>query len=172
MIIDLTALKEKRTSFDFVLPADEINLEGEAVKLNDDVKIEGKLIRGIAQTDIEGGIFTDVELECSRCLQPVRDFLEIPFEAVFVTPENYTEAAEVQVAAEDLEVSVFEGDKIDLAEVAREQILLALPTRVFCREDCKGFCQKCGANRNLINCNCEEKEIDPRWQGLRELKIK
>lgn len=172
MIIDLAALKEKRTSFDFSLPAGEINLGDEAVKLNDRVKVEGKLTQGIAQTDIEGKIFVDVELECTRCLEPVQSFMEIPFEAVFVTPENYTEAAEVQVTAEDLEVAVFEGDEVNLTELAREQILLAIPTRVFCREDCKGFCQKCGANRNLIDCNCEEKEIDPRWQGLRDLKIK
>ncbi|MDQ3322873.1 MAG: DUF177 domain-containing protein [Acidobacteriota bacterium] len=172
MIIDLTALKDRQTSFDFLLSADEISLEGEAVKLNDHVEIEGKLTKGIAQTDIEGKIFADVELECSRCLQPVQEFLEFPFEAVFVTPENYTEETEVRIRAEDLEVSIFEGDKIDLTEVAREQILLALPIQIFCREDCKGLCQKCGANRNLINCNCEEKEVDPRWQGLRELKIK
>ncbi len=90
MIIDLTALKDRQTSFDFLLSADEISLEGEAVKLNDHLEIEGKLTKGIAQTDIEGKIFADVELECSRCLQPVQEFLEFPFEAVFVTPENST----------------------------------------------------------------------------------
>lgn len=172
MIIDLTALKEKQTSFEFQLSALEVNLGDAAVKLNGAVKIEAKLTRGIAQTNLEGEILAAVELECSRCLQPVRNVLEIPFEAVFVTPENYTAEAEVQVATADLEVAVFEGDKIDLTEVAREQILLALPSQVFCRDDCKGFCQKCGANRNLVDCNCEEKEIDPRWQVLRELKIK
>jgi uncharacterized protein len=47
-----------------------------------------------------------------------------------------------------------------------------LPEQAFCREDCRGLCEKCGANQNLIDCKCEEKEIDPRWQGLRELKIR
>jgi uncharacterized protein len=57
-----------------------------------------------------------------------------------------------------------------LTELVREQILLAVPEQVFCREDCKGLCLKCSANRNLIDCNCEEKEIDPRWAALKNLK--
>ena len=69
-----------------------------------------------------------------------------------------------------MDVSVIEGFEIDLTELVREQILLNLPEQVFCREDCKGLCEKCGANRNLINCNCEEKEIDPRWSALKNLK--
>ncbi len=170
MIIDLTTITDKNTSFDFFIPADEINLEDEAVKLNDAVKIQGNLIKGIAQTDVRGKIAADVELECSRCLQTVQNFLEFPFQAVFVTPENYTEEREAQVGIEDLEVSIFGGDKIDLKELAREQILLALPAQVFCLEECKGLCQKCGANKNLINCSCEEKEVDPRWAALKDLK--
>ncbi len=170
MVIDLTTLKDTNASLDFFIPADEINLEDEAVKLNGAVKLQGNLTRGIAQTDINGSIAADVELECARCLQTVREFLEFPFQAVFVTPENYTEEREVQVGFEDLEVSIFGGDKIDLTELAREQILLALPAQAFCREYCKGLCQKCGANKNLINCSCEEKEVDPRWAALANLK--
>jgi uncharacterized protein len=68
-----------------------------------------------------------------------------------------------------LDVAVYEGDKIDLGELVREQIILNQPEQVFCREDCKGLCEKCGANRNLIDCKCEEKEIDPRWAALKNL---
>jgi uncharacterized protein len=46
---------------------------------------------------------------------------------------------------------------------------LNLPEQVFCREDCRGLCAKCGANRNATDCGCEEKEIDPRWAGLKNL---
>jgi len=171
MIIDLTASAERRKSFDFLLPREEINLQDEAVELKDDVKIEGEITKGIVETSVKGKIFANVELECSRCLQPIQSSLEIPFEANFVTPENYTQEREAKLNLDDLEVSIFEGDRIDLSEIAREQILLALPIQVLCQNDCKGLCEKCGASRNLINCNCEEKEIDPRWQALRELKI-
>jgi uncharacterized protein len=171
MIIELTTHKDKNFSFDYFIPAEVINLEDETVKLNDAVKIQGNLAKGIVQVDIDGKIYADVELECSRCLQAVRQFLEFPFQAVFVTPENYTDEREVQLQSEDLEVSIFGGDKIDLTELAREQILLAAPAQVFCQEDCKGLCQKCGANKNLINCNCEEKEVDPQMGGFKRFKV-
>jgi uncharacterized protein len=70
----------------------------------------------------------------------------------------------------DLDVDAITSDELDLKEVVREQILLNLPEQEFCGEDCKGLCQKCGTNLNLIDCKCEETEIDPRWAALKNLK--
>ncbi len=170
MIVDVASLKDTQTSFGFSIAPGEINLEGETVMLKDAVEIEGKLKRGIAQTDVQGKISARIEAECNRCLQAAELSLEFPFDAVFVTAENYTQEKEAELKAGDLEVSVFEGDEIDLTDLVREQILLNLPTQVLCREDCQGLCQKCGANLNLIDCNCKEKEIDPRWAVLKNLK--
>jgi len=172
MIVNLTTIKDVHHSFDFTIEPSEIDLGDETVELKTDVRVTGKLKKGIVQTDVEGRISTAAQIECVRCLQPVEKLLEILFSAAFVTTENYTQATEAKLNEQDLEVSIFEGDRINLTELVREQILLALPEQVFCIEDCKGLCQKCSANRNLIDCNCEEKEVDPRWQGLRELKIK
>ncbi len=119
MIIDLTTQEKSRTSFNFLLQPDEINLEGEAIKLKAAVKIEANLTKGIVQTALQGEIFACVELECGRCLQAFENHLEIPVEAIFVTPEYFTEEKEAQLNLQDLEVSIFEGDKIDLREVAR-----------------------------------------------------
>lgn len=170
MIVGLTTLKDWETSFDFLLAPEELELESEAATLKNEVRAQVKLKKGIAQTDVKGTIFAEVGIDCSRCLQPTENSLEIPFKAVFVTPENYTEAKEAELGGEDLEVSIFDGDEIDLTELVREQILLNLPIQVFCREDCQGLCPKCGANQNLIDCKCEENEIDPRWASLKNLK--
>ncbi len=170
MIVDLITIKGANSSFDFTLEPSQIDLDDEAVKLKSSVNVAGKIKKGIVQTDVEGAISTVVEVECGRCLQPVEVPLDVPFSAAFVTAEYYTQAAEAKLEDQDLDISVYEGDRIDLTELTREQILLALPEQVFCREDCKGLCQKCSANRNLIDCNCEEKEIDPRWSALKNLK--
>jgi uncharacterized protein len=50
-----------------------------------------------------------------------------------------------------------------------EQILLAVPARMLCREDCKGICPDCGIDRNTGECNCVTNEIDPRWAALKNL---
>lgn len=171
MTVDLTTLKNSPYSFDFTLTPEEIDLDSEEATLKNVVNINGNLKKGIAQTDVEGRISTHIEVECSRCLTSTQSSLEIHFEVVFVSPENYTEAKEAELGVDDLEVSIIEDERIDLTEIVREQILLNLPTQIFCKEDCQGLCPKCGANRNLIDCMCEENEIDPRWKALKDLKF-
>ncbi len=170
MIVDLITLGNSPLDFEFSLVPEEIDLESEEAKLKNAVNVNGKLTKHIAQTVVEATIRAEIETECTRCLETVEQNLEIVFEAAFVAEENYTSAKEAEIGAKDLDVSVVEDDKIDLAELVREQILLNLPEQVFCREDCRGLCEKCGANRNLIDCNCIEKEIDPRWSALKNLK--
>ena len=172
MIIDLITLEKSPYRFEFSLAPGEINLEADEVKLKNAVEISGQVTKHIAQTDVEGTIRAEIEMECTRCLQSIDKKFEAEFKAAFVTAENYTQAKEAELSAEDLDVAVFEGDRIDLTELVREQLLLNLPEQVFCQEDCQGLCQKCGANRNLINCNCVEKEVDPRWAALGKLKSK
>ena len=170
MIIDLITLENSPKEFNFKVSPEEIDLSSENAKLKNAATVKGILTKHIVQTDVEGTIETEIEIDCTRCLQNIERKFEIKFEAAFVTPENFTEAKEAELNAEDLDVSVLEGNEIDLTELVREQILLNLPEQVFCREDCKGLCEKCGANRNLIDCKCEEKEIDPRWAALKNLK--
>ena len=73
---------------------------------------------------------------------------------------------------DDVDFAPFEGDEIDLGELFREQILLAIPMTPLCREECKGLCPVCGADLNAGECSCERGEIDPRWSALADLKDK
>ena len=57
-----------------------------------------------------------------------------------------------------------------LEDVLREQVLLSLPVRTLCKPDCKGLCPRCGANRNLQPCSCDEGPSDPRWEALAGLR--
>ena len=170
MIIDLTRIENEPVAVDVTIPRGEVDLSDESVKLIDDVSINGELAKHIAQTDVRGEIATKIEIDCTRCLQPVAQDLKIPFDVNFVTPEYDTTGRETELNKGDLETAVFAGDQLDLTELIREQILLNLPEQVFCNPDCKGLCPKCGQNRNLINCNCEENETDPRWAVLKDLK--
>jgi uncharacterized protein len=170
MRVDLTKLENSRISFDFVLKPSDIDLDDEEINLIDEIKVRGNLTKGIAQTDVEGGISTKIEIECSRCLKKTESDLDIDFKAGFVAPENYTEQVEKELDLTELEVSIIENEEINLKELVREQILLSVPAQFFCREDCKGLCDVCGADKNLIDCKCEEKEFDPRWSALKNFK--
>jgi uncharacterized protein len=170
MIIDLIAMENSPHRFAAAISPAEIDLEIEGASLKNDARIEAVITRHIAQADVEGEIIAGVELECSRCLQPVERTLKFPFRASFVAPEHYSEAKEVELRADDLEIAVLGDNRVNVAELVREQILLNLPVKVYCADDCKGLCPQCGANRNLIDCKCGEKDIDPRWAALKNLK--
>jgi uncharacterized protein len=169
MYIDLTKISDGFKEFDETL---EVDLEDESARLVEPCRIVGKLKKGIAQVDVEGAINAKIETECSRCLTVIISTLESHFQVSYITKENYTTAKESELHGADLDVSLYDGEQIDLTELAREQILLNLPEQIFCKEDCRGLCPKCGANLNEKTCSCETKEIDPRWQSLRELKSK
>jgi uncharacterized protein len=170
MIIDLASIGASPKEINVVLDPSAVDLAGENGTLNGKVTFIGKTQRVAGKPHIHGTINADVSLDCTRCLEPVAKHLEIAFDDVFVDAGDEASSGEAEVAIADLDESLVPEGKIDLTEVVREQILLALPEQVFCREDCKGLCPKCGANRNLIDCKCADDEIDPRWAALRGLK--
>ena len=77
-----------------------------------------------------------------------------------------------RLRTEDLEFSLYDGDQIDVAPLVAEQLILALPSRALCREDCKGLCPNCGRNRNAEPCSCHQPQEDPRWEALKEIREK
>ncbi|MCB1024394.1 MAG: DUF177 domain-containing protein, partial [Acidobacteria bacterium] len=157
---------------DLSIKPENIEFESEFTKTEKEITFKGKLDNREAWALVEGEISADLELACSRCLGWVTKHFDIDFETAFITAENFTEEQEIELEVKGLEVSIFEGNKIDLVEVAQEQILLSIPPQILCKEDCKGLCMKCGSNKNLDGCKCDEAEVDSRWSALGNLKIK
>jgi uncharacterized protein len=105
-----------------------------------------------------------VEATCARCLETFTVPLAAPFE--FVLTRGRPNDARQELRTEDLSLSFYSGDEVDLAPLVGEQAILALPTRAVCREECRGLCPTCGANRNTDPCTCPAKEPDPRLAVL------
>jgi uncharacterized protein len=90
---------------------------------------------------------------------------------VILLPSNdNTGEAEQEVAEDDLGVSYYRDDVVDLGELMREQFFLALPMKPLCQEDCRGLCPVCGINRNRETCTCETTWVDPRMEALKRFK--
>ena len=117
-----------------------------------------------------GRLRTVLEVDCSRCLEPYQIPVDAPIDLMFLPGSSNTGLAEKKIEDEDIGVSYYHDDVIDLIEVMREQILLALPMKPLCREDCKGLCPVCGVNRNRETCECQPIWVDPRLEPLRALK--
>lgn len=160
---------ENQHSFNLLIEPNLIELDDEFVFLTNSLKLSGKLTKQLIQIDVEGSIKGSIKLVCSRCLENADTKIENDFIVAYVTDEFFSNEVEVELKEEDLEVSLFDGETIDLIELAREQLLLEVPTHYVCNSDCQGLCPKCGINLNNQTCNCETKEIDPRWAKLKEL---
>ena len=133
-------------------------------------------IKYYENVDITGELDIFSHPQCDRCLKPYSDEEDVPFH-VLMAPlyasrkqKEEEEEDEKELVKEDLEFSYYEGDRVDLDELLKEQILLAEPFKHVCKADCKGLCQKCGKDLNEGPCNCKEERNDKIWEALKDFK--
>jgi uncharacterized protein len=119
---------------------------------------------------LRGDLATSVELACARCLDPVQQDVERSFELLYRPVGVDAGRDELSVTDAEAEIGYYQGQGILLEDVLREQVLLALPLKITCREDCKGLCPQCGVNLNQQQCSCETTLPDPRWSALQEIR--
>jgi uncharacterized protein len=168
MTIDLASVQTMPSPLTADVDGAQIDLEDEGT-VNGAARFEGETFRTGTKVHLRGLITTDVDLLCTRCAEPLTRHLKIPFDDIFVASAYETAEKGLEVEAIDLDEELVPGNEVDLTDVIREQILLNLPEQVLCIEDCKGLCPQCGANHNLLDCDCGKEDIDPRWAALKNL---
>jgi uncharacterized protein len=97
--------------------------------------------------------------------------VEHEFDIVLTPKPSEAGASTEELRPEDLGLSYYSGDEINLDPLVREQVLLALPTRPLCAEDCRGLCGGCGADLNSEDCRCSGETKDSRTAIFRTLRI-
>jgi uncharacterized protein len=108
---------------------------------------------------VRGTVRGDLELECRRCLRAFSQPASVPVDELFVPGEEEGEDAFPIV-----------DDTIELEPAIRDAVLLALPPNPLCREDCRGLCPTCGADRNQVDCGHTDDSPDIRWEALARLR--
>lgn len=170
MRIELEKLDGGRGVFAHVYQPDELNPVDERVRLSQPAEVKGNVKLGGDEVFVSGHVDTRAQLECDRCLKPVELPVSTDFALEYITGADYESSSAAALSEEEMSVSVFDGDSIDVDELVKEQILLALPARTLCNDGCKGMCPECGIDLNTAECSCAPKEIDPRWAALKNLK--
>src|SRR5215212_8073277 len=164
MRIELDRLQETGDRFAHRYEPEELVLDEEHARLTGPPEVLGRVQTGGHEVRLRGKITARAEVDCDRCLKSVTVPVETEFDVTYVPADDYRESEAAELREEDLGLSVFDGETIDVDELVREQLLLALPTRALCAEECKGLCPVCGADLNAeAACGCETKEVDPRW---------
>ena len=170
MRIELDKLEEFGGKFSRVYGINQLSLDDREVRLIDPALVHGRIKRSSNEVELSGELTASIEAPCGRCLQPVRLPIHSEFAERFVPAVSWRAEEQHELHEEDLNLAVFDGEAIDLEDVVREEILLALPGHILCSEDCKGLCPICGIDRNVSSCQCENKMIDSRWNKLKELR--
>ena len=180
MFLDIKELGLNPLDFEEELPPGVLDLGSEARQVTP-LKTSGRAEvveehhgkhEVIQDIRLRGRLTAGLELQCARCVEPVRQEITREFELLYRPLGADAGRDELSVTDAEAEIGYYQGDGILLEDVLREQVLLALPLKVTCRDDCKGLCPHCGTNLNEAQCSCTVVVEDPRWTALREIRSK
>jgi uncharacterized protein len=183
MLISLRELRLRQNIIDFDEEFQPESFElGPDVRQTDKVATSGRAnlvqehtgtVGTLDDIRVAGKLSTELEILCARCLEPVQVPVKREFDLLYrPAGSDIGEEKEVELQDRDAAISYYEGEGLELAEVVREQLLLAVPIKTLCREECKGLCPHCGKNLNTGQCGCAQAATDPRWEALKGLKDK
>jgi uncharacterized protein len=112
-------------------------------------------------------------LSCDRCLQSFesgyKSYFELQYRSKIEEEPEQDDDGE-SIPEFSVETVYFEGDVLDVADQIRQTVLLSVPMRALCRDDCRGLCGGCGKNLNVDSCECTGKPSDDRWAKLKNWK--
>ena len=148
MLLDVSrAIKDPGQAYPFEATADiePMTVLDDPVRFTN-VRLTGQLVGTGEAVRLSADVEADVQSRCALCLEPVHQHLAAQIDALFAREPD----------PEDPDQFPLEGYKIETNDVAREALLLELPMRFLCSEDCKGICPVCGTNRNIAPCTCQE----------------
>jgi uncharacterized protein len=169
MKLDLAKIRQAQTRFDRTFDPSEVRMADDAYRIVAPVQLGMDILKDHERFRLAGTVRTELELACSRCLEPFRLSVDAVFDQRYL-PQADASGEETEVAEEDLETSFYRDEQIDLNELLREQFYLALPMKPLCLEDCKGLCPQCGMSLNTGTCDCGPGWEDPRLAPLKQLK--
>jgi uncharacterized protein len=123
---------------------------------------------------VKGSLNFTALQDCSRCLNDFECSVSQPLELFYRTGklEDSLVGKEAELTSDDLNVIAYKGNELDIWPDIREAMMLAMPMKPLCSEDCRGICPTCGKDLNIGECRCGQGSMDPRWEGLLNLSEK
>ncbi|TAK52147.1 MAG: DUF177 domain-containing protein [Bacteroidetes bacterium] len=160
--IRITQLSEGTHNYHFAVKASELEL---AENFQDLIEITAVLEKTHRQLYFKIQISAKAEFQCDRCADRFYFAIQAPFTVCY----GYDESASGNSADDELRLIHPGTPYIDVTEDVRQVILLAIPLKLICNEECKGLCPHCGINLNRETCTCADEPADSRWDELRKL---
>lgn len=147
----LDEIQEGVSTLDIECSPEEIDLEFDGVAFVGKVSIKPSIVRQASKIYIKSIIWTNIEMECCRCLEPVSVRLDAISEIQYLPLPKL-----VKDRIDDIGIGYYSEEYIDISDEVRESLILEIPMTVLCSENCKGLCPHCGKNLNFGKCDCSE----------------
>lgn len=166
MILDMLPIlngEKNRIEFSFTMTPDKediVCLSFPDIEFIEPISVTGYVKSMAEYMFLHEDVSLKYKTDCARCAEPVDGEISFSFEKDIATDD---------VSKDNDDYIFIEDKKLDLIEPTTEQLMLELPSKTLCREDCAGLCPKCGKNLNFGKCNCPEHEGDPRLAILKTL---
>ncbi len=162
--INISKLSEGKHHHSLSTEPSDLGLDKRFVrKVSTEVDIEKSNRQLLVQVESEsGGMFL-----CDRCLDEFQRDVQARYTILYVQGEQEPDRAEE--VQEEVQYLSVDTNIIDLGEDVRQFLILSLPLKMLCKEDCAGLCPVCGINKNKATCSCTVQESDPRWAELKKL---
>ena len=172
MFLSVKEMELRKVRFDETFQPGQVDFSGSGVRQETPLHAAG-MAELLANTEgevrIRGKFDVEMETECDRCLAPAHFPLSGNFDLFYRPMSFIARDEEVAIDEGEAEIAFYQNGGLELEDVLREQVLLALPMQRTCRKDCLGICPVCGRNRNETRCECRVEAGDDRWQALRNL---
>jgi uncharacterized protein len=172
MKISLLRLPVGGQAFEHQYAPGELDVSEHEFTLNEAPHISGRVKASGQDFHVTGALQASLSVSCDRCLCDLSIKINEPFKIVYApVGETRDHHGEHEVHEQELNFAYLDGDELDVDQLIREQLELALPARMLCRDACQGLCPQCGADLNETPCQCSA-PVDPRWQALADLQKK
>jgi uncharacterized protein len=170
LLLDLSRLRAGTETVDRRFEPGALQRPSDDFAIVAPVHLQAEARKDAEKTRLVGRVTATLEVPCSRCLEPWSLPIDAHFDLLFLPAASGAGEDGQQVTDDDVGVTFYQDETIDLGDVLREQFYLALPMKPLCREDCRGLCPTCGVNRNHETCTCQTEWIDPRLDVLKQFR--
>jgi len=140
--------------------------------LDGPLEVHMTLSREGRQYAVDGSLSGSVRARCDRCLEVYSHHVRSRFRLLLAPPLPEPVAGDIALLEEDMSVEFLADEQVDMDQLVREQLYLALPVKFLCHEGCRGLCPVCGANLNYETCTCAVAGGHPAFRKLEQLKVK
>ncbi|MBC8144984.1 MAG: DUF177 domain-containing protein [bacterium] len=162
MVLRISGLPDGEQPIEFEVDATELDLP----RFEGPIRVSGTLRKVSTQVFVQGEVNGTFTGECDRCLAVLNRSVVAPLNVFFQVSQDARDVADDDPGVQLL---LPDQDKIVLDDEVRQVLMLEVPLKVLCVDDCAGICAGCGVNLNSEKCQCEGPPVDPRWAKLADL---